>query len=110
MDAKLLSEMNRGYLQMIVLECLSDPIHGYGLIKKLRDLGYDSVEANTLYPLLCRFEKNGWASSEWALNDGQPQKKYTITAEGISVRTQLNEIWKMQCEIMMRVKGRMYDE
>ena len=109
MEAKLVTEMSRGYLQLIVLELLDEPIHGYGLLKKLREIGYDSVEANTLYPLLCRFEKNDWAQSQWLLTEGQPQKQYKITETGNEIRRQLNYLWEQQCEVMKKVKGRLDD-
>jgi len=95
--------MNRGYLQLLVLEALKESIHCYGLIKKLRALGYDMVEENTFYPLLRRFEKNGWVESEWLINDGQPQKIYSVSPLGISQKEQLYSIWKIQNETLKKV-------
>ena len=105
MDSRLISEMNRGYLQLVVLSCLDEQIHGYRLIKKLKSIGYNSIEANTMYPLLCRFEKKGWVVSEWVITTKQPQKQYVITAEGKKVRAQLDDVWQEQCELMNRLKG-----
>lgn len=104
MEAQLITEMSRGYLQLIVLELIEQPIHGYGLLRKMKEIGYDSVEANTLYPLLTRFAKNDWAKSEWVIVEGKPQKQYVITDTGKEIRRQLTYLWNQQCEIMKKVK------
>ena len=59
------TEMNRGFLQILVLALLEKDMYGYSMVKHIEGLGY-KVEENTLYPLLRRLEKNGWITSKWA--------------------------------------------
>jgi DNA-binding PadR family transcriptional regulator len=99
----LMAEMNRGFLQVLVLVALEKSMYGYRMIKAFDDKGYD-VEENTLYPLLRRLEKNGLIQSEWEVSEGRPKKFYIITDEGRAVRTELLRIWNEQNEILEELK------
>ena len=102
------TEMNRGFLQVLVLVALERRMYGYGMIKRLGETGY-AVEENTLYPLLRRLEKNGWIKSEWDVNEGRPKKFYLITNAGRAVREQALKMWMKQTEILGKVKGMIQD-
>jgi DNA-binding PadR family transcriptional regulator len=99
----LTAEMNRGFLQVLVLVALEKAMYGYRMIKTFDERGYD-VEENTLYPLLRRLEKNRLIQSEWEVSEGRPKKFYAITAEGRAVRTELLRIWKEQNDILEELK------
>jgi DNA-binding PadR family transcriptional regulator len=105
MDAEignLETEMNRGFLQILVLALLEKDMYGYAMVRTVRDLGYE-VEENTLYPLLRRLEKNGWVKSQWDVSQDRPRKFYGITGAGRSLRTQLLDIWKKQDRILKQL-------
>ncbi|MFZ2055637.1 MAG: PadR family transcriptional regulator [Candidatus Aminicenantales bacterium] len=105
MDAEIgsfVTEMNRGFLQILVLALLEKNMYGYAMVRTIRDLGYE-VEENTLYPLLRRLEKNGWVKSQWDVSQDRPRKFYGITGTGRSLRTQFLEIWKKQDRILRQV-------
>lgn len=91
----LATEMNRGFLQVLVLVILEKSMYGYMMIKHLEKNGY-TVEENTLYPLLRRLEKNLLIKSEWSVKEGRPKKFYVITPKGKQVQHKLLEIWKKQ--------------
>jgi DNA-binding PadR family transcriptional regulator len=93
------TEMNRGFLQILVLALLEKDMYGYSMVRTIGDLGYE-VEENTLYPLLRRLEKNGWVKSKWDITEDRPRKFYSITEAGRSLRTQLLAIWNKQVEIL----------
>jgi len=93
------TEMNRGFLQVLVLALLEKDTYGYAMVRTIRDLGYE-VEENTLYPLLRRLEKNGWIRSKWDVTEDRPRKNYAITDAGRSLRTELLAIWKKQNDIL----------
>ena len=96
------TEMNRGFLQILVLALLEKDMYGYAMVRTVGDLGYE-VEENTLYPLLRRLEKNGWVKSQWDVSEDRPRKFYGITGIGRSLRTQLLEIWKKQDRILKQL-------
>ncbi len=96
------TEMNRGFLQILVLALLEEEMYGYSMVRTIRDLGYE-VEENTLYPLLRRLEKNGWVRSRWDLSEDRPRKFYAITAAGLKLRNQLIGIRRKQDQILNRI-------
>ena len=102
------TEMNRGFLQVLVLVALERKRYGYGMIRYLEEMGY-AVEENTLYPLLRRLEKNGWIESAWDVSEGRPKKFYSITDKGRAVRGQALEVWAEQTRILSTMKGANHD-
>jgi len=98
-DNKIEIEMNRGFLQILVLLTLETPMYGYMMLSFIKQKGY-SVEENTLYPMLRRLEKNGWLSSRWDVEHNRPKKYYNITEEGRKFRTKLLNIRQVQNEVL----------
>ncbi|MDH4196419.1 MAG: helix-turn-helix transcriptional regulator [Candidatus Aminicenantes bacterium] len=96
------TEMNRGFLQILVLALLEKDMYGYSMVKHIEGLGY-RVEENTLYPLLRRLEKNGWIAGKWDVSEDRPRKFYAVTAEGRAVRTGLLDVWKNQNRILGKI-------
>jgi DNA-binding PadR family transcriptional regulator len=97
------TEMNRGFLQILVLALLEKAMYGYSMVKHIEGLGY-KVEENTLYPLLRRLEKNGWITSKWAFGEDRPRKFYAITADGRAMKAGLLEVWDNQNRILNEIK------
>ena len=94
--SKFETEMNRGFLQLLVLLIMDEPAYGYAMLKLLKERGY-AMEENTLYPMLRRLEKDGMVISRWELTTvDRPRKFYRITPHGILLRRRLHEIWRSQ--------------
>ncbi len=89
------TEMNRGFLQVLVLVLLEKEMYGYSIVKQIETRGYE-VEENTLYPLLRRLEKKGLIKSKWDVSKDRPRKFYVIAKDGRNVRNQLLVIWRQQ--------------
>jgi DNA-binding PadR family transcriptional regulator len=51
------------------------------------------TDANTLYPLLRRLERQGLVSSEWVTDDPRPRKYYRTTDKGNEVAGLLLDDW-----------------
>ena len=100
--ANLEIEMNRGFLQILVLLALEQKMYGYKMMKYFEQEGY-TVEENTLYPILRRLEKNGWVKSEWDVSQERPKKYYRISAQGRIVRGKALSIWDDQNDILRRM-------
>ncbi|WP_147917461.1 PadR family transcriptional regulator [Ruania zhangjianzhongii] len=74
-------ELRRGTVVLACLRLLVRPGYGYGLLEELQARGFET-DANTLYPLLRRLEKQGHLSSEWNTDESRPRKFYRTTAAG----------------------------
>ncbi len=93
------TEMNRGFLQVLVLVLLEKDKYGYLMVKQLEEKGY-VLEENTLYPLLRRLEKKGLIKSKWDISEDRPRKFYVITKDGRDVRAELLKIGRLQNKIL----------
>ena len=91
MDSHL-QELRRGTIVLASLEILRRPGYGYRLLETLDDAGF-GVDANTLYPLLRRLEKQGLLTSEWNTDEARPRKYYTTSAAGERLAEALREDW-----------------
>ncbi|BDV31672.1 PadR family transcriptional regulator [Microbacterium terricola] len=76
-----LQELRRGTVVLACLRTLAVPGYGYGLLEQLGERGFDT-DANTLYPLLRRLEKQGFLTSEWNTDEARPRKFYRTSAAG----------------------------
>ena len=96
MDEELLGghlqELRRGTVVLACLSILKHPGYGYGLLEDLNRAGF-AVEANTLYPLLRRLEKQGLLTSSWNTDEARPRKFYTTSEQGRELLDLLLQDW-----------------
>ena len=88
-----LQELRRGTVVVACLATLRTPGYGYALLETLARAGF-GVDANTLYPLLRRLEKQGLLVSEWNTDESRPRKFYRTSTEGLAVLTALRTDWQ----------------
>ncbi|MER2136154.1 MAG: PadR family transcriptional regulator [Arthrobacter sp.] len=97
MDQELLGghlqELRRGTVVLACLSILKQPGYGYGLLEALEQAGF-AVEANTLYPLLRRLEKQGLLTSSWDTEEARPRKFYTTSEQGRELLGALLKDWE----------------
>lgn len=94
-DAQLeahLKELRRGSVLLACLLVLRTPGYGYGLLERLDEAGV-GVDANTLYPMLRRLEKQGLLTSQWDTDGARPRKYYATSDQGIELARQLMSSW-----------------
>jgi transcriptional regulator len=81
------SDVLAGTLEMLALTLLSEePMHGWGLSLKLRELSRDVFDVNqgSLYPALQRMLRRGWIRAEWRASEHNRRARYyAITREGL---------------------------
>jgi DNA-binding PadR family transcriptional regulator len=85
-------EIRRGSVVIAVLALLQSPDYGYALLEHLAANGIE-VEANTLYPLLRRLEKQGLLIAEWTTDEARPRKYYRTSPAGSDAYRQLMTEW-----------------
>jgi PadR family transcriptional regulator, regulatory protein PadR len=76
-----------GALEVMILQSLRlKPMHGYGLVKHIRQVSEDllQVEEGSLYPALQRMLREGWLESEIGTSaKGRPTRIYRLTDAGL---------------------------
>ena len=78
--------------------------YGYAVLEVLERHGF-SVDANTLYPLLRRLEKQGLLTSDWNTDESRPRKFYRTSPEGTALAQTLTEDWDSLHTAFQSLKG-----
>ena len=86
-------ELRRGTVVFASLVACRRPQYGYSLLTTLTEAGI-TTEANTLYPLLRRLEKQGLLTSSWDTGESRPRKYYEATPLGTDIAARLNTEWR----------------
>ena len=97
-----LQELRRGTVVLACLIRLRTPDYGYALLESLNDIGI-TVDANTLYPLLRRLEKQGLLTSEWNTDEARPRKFYRTSDAGERLADALTTDWHLIDEALTRL-------
>lgn len=97
-----LQEVRRGTVVVACLRLLGDAGYGYRLLEQLADHGF-AVDANTLYPLLRRLEKQGYLSSVWNTEEARPRKFYQTSAAGHELAHTLSTEWSSLAAAIARL-------
>jgi DNA-binding PadR family transcriptional regulator len=87
-----LQELRRGTVVLACLQLLRTPGYGYGLLEELERRGF-ATDANTLYPLLRRLEKQEYLTSEWNTEEARPRKFYRTSEAGTRLADTLTQDW-----------------
>lgn len=87
-----IQELRRGTVVLACLVRLRTADYGYALLESLNGLGI-TVDANTLYPLLRRLEKQGLLTSDWNTDEARPRKFYRTSATGEALAAVLTADW-----------------
>ena len=102
------SAILQGTLDLMVLKTLEQlgPMHGYGIARRIEQVGRDALVVNqgTVYLCLVRLVQKGWVTARWGVSSNNRRAKfYSITEAG---RTQLQaetENWERIAGVIGRV-------
>lgn len=97
-----LQELRRGTVVLACLRLLAEPGYGYGLLEELQARGFDT-DANTLYPLLRRLEKQGHLTSEWDTVQTRPRKFYRTSSAGARLAAALTDDFRQIADAIDRL-------
>ena len=97
-----IQELRRGTVVLACLVRLRQPDYGYALLESLNALGI-IVDANTLYPLLRRLEKQGLLASEWNTEEARPRKFYRTSPAGDALAEVLATDWRRIDDALARL-------
>jgi PadR family transcriptional regulator, regulatory protein PadR len=99
-----LQELRRGTVVLACLLILRKPNYGYALLDLLDRSGF-AVDANTLYPLLRRLEKQGLLTSDWNTDESRPRKFYRTSDLGGELADTLSHDWDELHAAFRTLKG-----
>ena len=81
---------------MLILSLLHhQDSYGYDLVVRLRSLGLPGLATGAVYPVLSRFERDGWLSSYMQPSTSGPSRKYyALTETGEQARLDAVRRWQ----------------
>ncbi len=98
-----------GSSNLLVLHLLKTrDMYGYEIIRELEEKSENvfQYKEGTLYPVLHRFEKEGWVKSYKSKGDtGRERKYYRITEKGIKQLVEERNQWKVFTSSVGKVIG-----
>jgi PadR family transcriptional regulator, regulatory protein PadR len=105
-DAK--SNILQGTLDLMVLKTLETmgPLHGYGIARRIEQLGERALIVNqgTIYLCLVRLVQTKWVSTEWGVSENNRKSKYySITKAGRKQLQIETENWERVSGVIGRV-------
>lgn len=89
-------QLLRGVLPMLILSLLHhQESYGYDLVERLRSLGLSGLATGAVYPVLSRFERDGWLHSYMQPSASGPARKYyALTQAGEQARLAAAQKWQ----------------
>jgi PadR family transcriptional regulator PadR len=102
------SSILQGTLDLMVLKTLEHlgPLHGYGIARRLEQVGERALIVNqgTVYLCLVRLVQKKWIRAEWGVSDNNRKAKfYSLTKAGRKQLQAETENWERVAGVMGRV-------
>ncbi len=102
------SSILQGTLDLMVLKTLQQmgPLHGYGIARRIEQIGQDALIVNqgTVYLCLVRLVQKKWISARWGASDNNRKAKYySITKAGRGQLKAETENWERVSGVIQRV-------
>ena len=102
------SAILQGTLDLMVLKTLEQmgPLHGYGIARRIEQVGEQAVIVNqgTIYLCLLRLLQKRWISAKWGTSENNRKAKfYAITKAGQAQLKAETENWERISGVISRV-------
>ncbi|MCH9648779.1 MAG: PadR family transcriptional regulator [Deltaproteobacteria bacterium] len=102
------SQILQGTLDLMVLKTLEQmgPLHGYGIGRRLEQVGQGALIVNqgTIYLCLVRLVQKKWVSAEWGKSENNRKAKfYAVTKAGQAQLQAETENWQRISGVVGRV-------
>ena len=102
------SAILQGTLDLMVLKTLEQlgPLHGYGIARRIEQVGQDALIVNqgTIYLCLVRLVQKKWIKPQWGTSDNNRKAKfYSITRAGRKQLQAEAENWERISGVIGRV-------
>lgn len=109
MTNKIIQQLKRGTLEIIILSLIKSGNCGYGyaIISELIEKGglfFKNTNAGTIYPILYRLEKEGYIAINNTVD--KQQKYYFITEKGTDYYNQNMQLWHEYVSIFDMFTGK----
>ena len=106
--AEAKSTILQGTLDLMVLKTLEQmgPLHGYGIARRIEQIGEDALVVNqgTIYLCLVRLVQKKWITAKWGISENNRRAKfYSLTRSGHQQLKTETENWERISGVIGRV-------
>ena len=96
---QFVQRITRNFLDILILRLIqTEPMWGYKIIKKTKQLFDIKLRHGALYPLLNSLETDGYVTSKKTTEGGRVRKVYKITPKGKELVAAYRDFLKQQLE------------
>lgn len=90
-----ITQLRKGLLEFLALNILAgEESYGYEIVQKLKGFEGMDITESTVYPILARLKKEGFAKVRvGASQGGPPRRYYSLTALGQARLSYMNVYW-----------------
>ena len=90
-----ITQLRKGLLEFLTLNILNQgETYGYEIVQKLKQLEGMDITESTVYPILARLKKDGYAQVRSQPSPGGPPRRYfNLTVKGKSRLVRMNHYW-----------------
>jgi len=102
-----ITQLRKGLLEYLTLIILNQQeTYGYEIIQILNTFEGMDVTESTVYPILARLNKDGFAQLRKASSpDGPPRRYYSLTPRGKARVTQMNKYWELLNQTILQIQS-----
>ncbi len=102
------SDILQGTLDLMVLKTLDamGPLHGYGIARRIEQIGQDALQVNqgTIYLCLVRLLQRKWINAEWGTSENNRKARfYSISKAGRKQLVAETENWARVSGVIARL-------
>jgi PadR family transcriptional regulator PadR len=90
------TQLRKGMLELCILNSIQGTsLYGYDIVRKLRNIEGLVISEGTIYPILSRLKREGFAQATIKEStEGPPRKYYELTDKGQTILNEMNDYWK----------------
>ncbi len=103
-----ITQLRKGLLEFLTLNILNQQeTYGYEIIQTLNTFAGMQVTESTVYPILARLNKEGFAKVRKSPSpDGPPRRYYSLTAKGKARVAHMNHYWDLLNQTIQQIRSR----
>ena len=103
-----ITQLRKGLLEYLTLNILNQKeTYGYEIIQLLNTFESMDVTESTVYPILARLNKDGFAQVRKSSSpDGPPRRYYSLTPKGKTRVAQMNQYWDLLNQTIQQIRSK----
>jgi len=102
-----ITQLRKGLLEFLTLNILNrGESYGYEIVQNLKSFEVMDITESTVYPILARLKKEGYAQVRTGPSpEGPPRRYYSLTSKGKARLAGMNQYWNVLTQSIENIQG-----